>query len=286
MLLVLVVVSAILGRFWRRTLLEKLPVASIALCFLLLTFTTSKWIWHFGALVGLCAVAVGVEVDRLRAVRLLTAVRWTAAVVVLVTGLWAARGSFQWTTFETGSAPAWNGVPYVPVLLAAAGAALVLLFVVRRSRADRSSVPVGPALAICSSPSSWRSSGRRPSCSPSRPSAQPHGLAARQAEADVAGRGTLRHGGRVDDPAPGSIRPLARLGSSSRPISGRHGGCRSSGSVYHVGRSACWSPRAGARARSPTSHSAGRRPRASVRCASGVLPPGTLPRGSFCPGGC
>jgi Mycobacterial cell wall arabinan synthesis protein len=43
---------------------ERLPGASLALGLVLLIFVPSKWVWHFGALMGPCAVAAGVEVDR------------------------------------------------------------------------------------------------------------------------------------------------------------------------------------------------------------------------------
>jgi hypothetical protein len=187
-----------------------LPAASIALCFLLLTLTTSKWIWHFGALVGLCAVAVGVEVDRLRAVRPSTFVRWTAALVVLVTGLWAARGSFQWTTFETGSAAAWNSVPYVPVMLGAAGAALVLLFAVRRSRTARGAMPVGPVLALFFAVV-VALLGTTTVALAVEAVRTPAWTAARQAVSDLAGRGTCGMADGLKVPATASLRPLTRL---------------------------------------------------------------------------
>ena len=61
---------AVLAYFGRarggaRTVLD-LPAPTLALALLLLVSTPSKWPWHFGALIGLGAVAVAAETARLR----------------------------------------------------------------------------------------------------------------------------------------------------------------------------------------------------------------------------
>jgi hypothetical protein len=133
-LLLLAVVCLVVGRFWRRSLSQALPSASLAIALIFLLITPSKWIWHFGTLIGICAVAVGVEAHHLAVGRRSIGLRWIAAIVLLGSGLWAARGSFQWTTFRTGNPSAWNDVPYVPILLVASVAAVVVAALSRRNR--------------------------------------------------------------------------------------------------------------------------------------------------------
>ena len=131
-LLVLCVAAWVLWRVGKRSLPEKLPAASLAVALLLLTLTPSKWIWHFGALLGLGAVAVGVEANRLAIDRRSWVVRSACALAVLASALWAAQGSFQWTTFQTGSSPGWNDVPYVPVVVVTTVVAIIGSLVIRR----------------------------------------------------------------------------------------------------------------------------------------------------------
>ena len=64
-------VIAAVGVFARRgrgtTVADVIPATSIPLGLILLVPTPSKWPWHFGVLIGICAVAMGVEIERLRA---------------------------------------------------------------------------------------------------------------------------------------------------------------------------------------------------------------------------
>ena len=205
-LFLLVVAAASLDRFWRRDLLEKLPTASVTLSLVLLTLSTSKWIWHFGTLVGLCAVALAVEIDRLSAGRQSAVVRRVAALVLLAGGLAAARGSFQWTGFDTGTSPDWNSVPYVPILLATAAAALLLDY----GRRGRRTALARPELAMffavivaligTTTVALAVEAARTP------------GTAARQALSSLLGRQTCGMATGVRVPDPGSLRPLARAG--------------------------------------------------------------------------
>jgi hypothetical protein len=69
---VALILLALLAFFLRprvrdRTLLD-LPAASLGVALLLLIATPSKWPWHFGALIGLAALAVAAETTRFRAV--------------------------------------------------------------------------------------------------------------------------------------------------------------------------------------------------------------------------
>ena len=217
-LLVLVVVAAILDRFWRRNLLEMLPAASVALSLFLLTLTTSKWIWHFCTLVGLCTAAVAVEIGLLSAIRRSTIVRRVAALVLLVTGLGAARGSFQWTGFETGTSPAWNSVPYVPILLATAAAALLLGYGrrTRRTALGRAELAMFFAVVVALLGTTTVALAVEAVRTP--------GTAARQALSSlVRGRSCGMAGG-LYVPQPGSLRPLKRI----RPLSASAGRGRAS----------------------------------------------------------
>jgi arabinosyltransferase B/arabinosyltransferase C len=137
-LLYLAIAALLVRRIRRSSLAEKLPSASIALALATLSLTPSKWIWHFGTLIAMCAVAIGLEVDRL-AGRQSSLAKWGTALIVLITGLWAARGSYPWTTYDTGTI-VWADVPYLRIMVVVAGSTLIGLVLLGRRRPLRPDV--------------------------------------------------------------------------------------------------------------------------------------------------
>ena len=134
-LLVLSVVALVAGRFWRRTLPELLPTASVALSLVVLTGTPSKWIWHFGGLIGLAAVAVGVEASRL-ARRTVAPLRfWVFAVALVSATMWAALEPWEWGPLDVGRLR-WTHLPG-PFVLATVVAAVLVLVLWRAGRVRR-----------------------------------------------------------------------------------------------------------------------------------------------------
>ena len=205
-ILLLTVAVALLGRLWRRSLAEKLPTLSIAIALVVLVFTPSKWIWHFGTLVGLCAIAAGVELNRLAQSRRSSVIGWLAAGVLLLSALWAARGSFQWTTYETGSPPGWNDVPYAWVVVGAGVLAIALaIWVLRGRMATAMLVAVvvallgttGVALAYDATRTTW--------------------TVARQTLSELGGRGSCGMADGLIVPAPSSVRPLNAVAQGPAP---------------------------------------------------------------------
>lgn len=96
----LAVLAFVLRRRRRREPLVDLPAASLAVALILLLATPSKHPWHFGALIGLAALAVAVETRRLR-LEVAEQQGWTArpfvaigAVVVAIAWSWSPR--FAW----------------------------------------------------------------------------------------------------------------------------------------------------------------------------------------------
>jgi hypothetical protein len=85
-----------------RTRRIDLPAATLAVMFLLLFAAPSKWPWHFGALIGVGAVAVAAETHRLRGQA--RAHGWSApflalgAVVVAIAWVWGPRK--PWTVVD------------------------------------------------------------------------------------------------------------------------------------------------------------------------------------------
>jgi arabinosyltransferase B/arabinosyltransferase C len=234
-LLVLCVAAWVLWRVAGRSLPEKLPVASLAIALVLLTLTPSKWIWHFGAFLGLGAVAVGVEANRLAIDRRPWVVRWACAVAVLASALWAARGSFQWTTFQSGSSAAWNDVPYVPVVLITTVAAVIGSLLIRRR--DVSFRPelvallaVVAALLGTTTVALAVEAGRTPGWT-----------AARQALSGLLGKESCGMATGLTVAVPNSMRPLAAVGSSLRRMRiGRVAASGSNGSTLDRTSEVSW----------------------------------------------
>ena len=226
---------------------------------------------------GLC-VAVAVELDRLSAGRR----RRSPVASPHSFCSWrfgAARGSFQWTGFDTGTSPYWNGVPYVPILLATAAAALVFVY----GRRGRRTARVAPSWR-CSSPSSSHCSARRPW--PLRRGGRTPRTAARQALSSVVARRPAGWRG-VRTPDPGSLRPLGaitadRRNADAKRVRGRE---RRAAADDSRGSGYLTAHRPGGQGgslagRSRWSPGAGRRRRAFGRSRRGSSPSTPSPRGS------
>ncbi len=112
-LLVLAVVGFVTRRGRRYPQATNVASPALALGIVLLTVTPSKWIWHFGALSALAAVAVATEAavlagelarrERGAGVRLVLAI----AVVATVT-VWSWEPVRNWGAFDLVSADAWD----------------------------------------------------------------------------------------------------------------------------------------------------------------------------------
>jgi hypothetical protein len=100
-LILLAAVAAVAAFARKRPLPERLPAASVLLGLAIFAMAPSKWIWHFGALVALAAVAVGVEAHRLAAVKLRRIARWYLVFALVVLGLWAAKQPGIWGPIDT-----------------------------------------------------------------------------------------------------------------------------------------------------------------------------------------
>ena len=59
---------------------ESIPAVSLALATALLAVTPSKWIWHFGGLIGVTTIAVALEISRVRRDRAVVAITGAAFV--------------------------------------------------------------------------------------------------------------------------------------------------------------------------------------------------------------
>jgi hypothetical protein len=100
-LLLLLAVACLVSLVKRgRTLTDRLPAASVALSLVFLSVTPSKWIWHFGAFIGVAAVAAGFETDRLS--RMSSRVGAAAAASVLVVAVAAGIEANHWGPLDVG----------------------------------------------------------------------------------------------------------------------------------------------------------------------------------------
>jgi hypothetical protein len=115
-LLLLAVAAWLAVRSPPRTLMDRLPVASIAIGLLLLAVTPSKWIWHFGGLIGYTAVAIGFESSRLEKVHLSWLKRAGIVLAVLFASLWAVTDRNAWGPLDFGN----TGWLRLPILFVAA----------------------------------------------------------------------------------------------------------------------------------------------------------------------
>jgi hypothetical protein len=121
--LLLTAAAFLTSRFRRRALADLLPAASVTLGLVFLALTPSKWIWHFGGLIGICAVAIGVETQRLAATDMSRLRKAAIATAVASAAVWASFEAIEWGVMDTVWVH-WSHVPapYVAaVLVAAAG---------------------------------------------------------------------------------------------------------------------------------------------------------------------
>jgi hypothetical protein len=123
-LLLLLGLAFLVGWLRRRPVARSLPSASVALALVLLVLTPSKWLWHFGGLVGLCAVAVGFEVHRLSNAQMSRFDRVLLLVPLVGASVWSATTAYSWGPLDVGSID-WNRVPafFLAAVLLALGAA-------------------------------------------------------------------------------------------------------------------------------------------------------------------
>ena len=125
-LLLLAAVTGIAALLRRRRLATCLPSASVALSLLLLPITPSKWIWHFGALIGVGAVALGVETYRLGDARSSQRARTLFAAAAVGIALAAGVEAYHSGPLDTGQLD-WSVIPAWYVLAVLAGGAGVLV---------------------------------------------------------------------------------------------------------------------------------------------------------------
>jgi hypothetical protein len=130
-LALLAVLGLVASRHPRRNLAERLPSLSIALALFALAFAPSKWIWHFGTLMGLCAVAVGFELHRLATTRVPPIKHWGAALLILLASVWASSDPNGWGPLDTGRLN-WSSVPFAELVVASAVVVLGVVYVRRR----------------------------------------------------------------------------------------------------------------------------------------------------------
>ena len=143
-ILLLAVVAFVAGTSGRRSLTERLPSASIVVGLALLAFVPSKWIWHFGVLVGIATIAVGVESDRL--VKRESSPRRALAVTatVMVFSLWAGLHSDPWGPLDVGAT--WSRAPALFVS-ATIGTIAIVIALGLAGRIRRPEMVVFPAVA-------------------------------------------------------------------------------------------------------------------------------------------
>lgn len=125
-LMVLSGLAGLVGLAKRRRLAQHLPTVSVLLGLAIFAVAPSKWIWHFGALVSLTAVAVGAEANRLAAAKLRRVGRWWVVGGVLVVAVWAIRRPGIWGPLDTERLTALYVVrPYAASILLGFGALFV-----------------------------------------------------------------------------------------------------------------------------------------------------------------
>ncbi len=155
--LLLLAVLAWLIRRRRATGVSSFPAATLAVALLLLTATPSKWEWHFGALIGLAAIAVATETAGLReqerGVHVARALPYFAVGAATFASAWSWWPRTQWNTadlrvldWSPGFAerfPLFTILNILPLLVLGAG---LLVTVVARRPALRPGVPWRVAL--------------------------------------------------------------------------------------------------------------------------------------------
>jgi hypothetical protein len=160
---------AVLGFLLRRRRtanpLRDLPAAALGLALVLLIATPSKWPWHFGALIGLAAVAVGSETARMRSDADGVS-RWELRPFVVV-GAAMLAAAWSWSPRTPWALLDLRVLDWIPAFEARLGLAKIafalplvlagaigLVELARRGRARLSRVPwlvaawTGPVLAV------------------------------------------------------------------------------------------------------------------------------------------
>jgi Mycobacterial cell wall arabinan synthesis protein/Arabinosyltransferase concanavalin like domain len=150
-LIVLAILAfAVLRGRRRSTSLDHIPTSALAVALVLLISTPSKWPWHFGALIGLAALAVAAETGRLRSeeqpssgstLRPLIAI---GAAVLAIAWTWSPQG--LWNPLDLRTLE-WNrpfdGFPGVGVAIGIPLLALAGVFVARMRRTADSRIGRG-----------------------------------------------------------------------------------------------------------------------------------------------
>jgi len=150
LLLLLTVVVFLTRRRPDRTGVSALPARSVAVALVLLAFIPSKWPWHFGAFVGIGAVAAVAEVARLVRARTEQGrldLRFIATMAVLpgvallawtAPGRWGAASVLQSASARDG----FNAYTWLAVL-----ALVAVVAVVDRAQRRRRNAPLGEQLS-------------------------------------------------------------------------------------------------------------------------------------------
>ena len=197
----------------RRTLSECLPSASIALGLMLLAFTPSKWIWHFGAFLALAAIAIGFETERLVTWRTNRARRFVIATIAVGSvSLWAAMGLNQWGPLDLGRLRWYDDERLYVLATVAALVVVLLLGFTHRLRMPESFLIPFVALAVMLVTLTAMAADAAVSEGWTAP---------RQAIASLVPRNDSC--GIADDaaiPTPDSIRPLVPIGETRRATGG------------------------------------------------------------------
>lgn len=124
-LLLLTPIALLVGLRHRRELTELIPTAALGLSLLILATTPSKWIWHFGGLTGLAAVAIGVESSRLADRSVPQIARLVTGSTIVLAAAWAASDPWPWGPLDVVTV-SWTDRPRSFTLGVAAGSTAVL----------------------------------------------------------------------------------------------------------------------------------------------------------------
>lgn len=84
----------------RKRAWTSLPAGSLFIAIGLLTFTPSKWPWHFGSLIGLFAVAFALELRMFKKAARPRLQQWIMAAGLALSATWAWRGSASYNRWD------------------------------------------------------------------------------------------------------------------------------------------------------------------------------------------
>ena len=136
--------GAVGGRSSRRSLRWRCPSARF-----LLAFTPSKWIWHFGTLLGVVAVAAAVETERLAARRVGRRHLLVATAAIGGVALWATLYAGSWGPLDVGRFTWYHDrLPYVLATLVAIAVVVALGAAGRVRRWDVLLIPAATAAVV------------------------------------------------------------------------------------------------------------------------------------------